>query len=70
MVELRSRPRSRQASTLAIIRATLASSSSGVVALKKSMGSATWPADGQPSSTMPSISGAPSVSGRTTSLRT
>ena len=32
MVELRSRPRSRQASTLAIIRATLASSSAEVEA--------------------------------------
>ena len=41
-----------------------------MVALKNSMGSATWPVDGHASSTMPSISGAPSDSERTTSLRT
>jgi len=70
MVELRSRARSRQASTLAIIRDTFGVGSAGVVALKNSMGSATCPVDGHASSTIPSMSGAPSVSGRTTSLRT
>ena len=70
IVVLRSRLRSRQASTLATMDATLAVSSSGVDALKNSIGSATWAADGHPSSTIPWISGALSVTDRTTSLRT
>ena len=71
MVELRNRPRSRHAVTLwNIVLMLLASRSGSPLPLKNSIGSATCAADGQASSTMPSISGAPAVTGRTTSLRT